>query len=279
MSDGEQSGGGGHGKVGIGAAILAALAGVGKFADDCGRAGATAAHFGDDAARGASRFGGVADDVGRAGLHAGDDALRAGRGAAVLEGAAHVPLGEGRLVNVVDDVAPGAGRSVEEALVEVGKEVTFEVVTFDFPEAEGGDDTTAPPTRVLSPRVLSGTFSTEMPKAGELVVVTGQAGDDGTMAFGGERLTDAEVHGRCAKAGARCVVVSCKSPSCGSLASGIGRMAVTRVSPTASFDKRYAQLSYAVLERAADFQDMQVSRVEAKADKIVRSFSKGIEKR
>jgi hypothetical protein len=270
MSD-DQGGGGGHGKLGIGAAILAALAGVGKFADDCGRAGATAAHFGDDAARGA-RFGGIADDVGRA-------------GAVGLEAGAHVPLGEGRLVNVVDDVAPGAGRSVEEAVVEVGKDVTFEVVTFDFPDepepqAAEGDPAGKVPSLARPPRVLSGSLAAELPKAGELVVVTGRADDQGTIAFGSERLNDAEIHARCAQAGARCVVITCKAdPTCAPLVSGIGRIAVTRVSAEGSIDKRYAQLVYAALERGAKSDDIYVSRVEAKADKIVRSSFKRVQKR
>ncbi len=282
MSDGEESGGGGAGKLGIGAAILAVLAGVGRFADDCGRAGVKAASLGDDAARGA-RFGGVADDMGRAGLNAGDDALRAGRGGAVgLEAGAHVPLGEGRLVNVVDDVAPGAGRSVEESLVEVGKDVTFEVVTFDLPdgpELPEGDDANVPPMP-RTPRVLSGSLAAELPKAGELVVVTGRADDQGRIAFGSERLNDAEIHARCAQEGARCVVVTCKvDPTCAPLVSGIGRMAVTRVSPNGSIDKRYAQLVYAALEQGTKHEDIRVSRVEAKADKIVRSSVSRVQKR
>ncbi len=289
MSDSE--GGGGH-KVGIVAAIVAALGGIGKFADDCGRAAhvGSVANVGDDALRGAGRLGGVGDDVGRAGLNAGDDALRAGGLPGALEAGAHVRLGEGPLAKVADDVAPGMGSSVEEALLETGVNITMEVASFDLPDGEQleGAALALPPSKpVVNDTDRNAVHAQAFQRAavpGALIVLAGEADAAGAIQFGEARLGDGPIHVKCAEAGARCLILRCDpkiDPICLSVASGIGRMAASRVATSGSLDQRYAQLTYAAQDQRAKTGAVAVhiSRIEAKADKIVRSSLSSIERR
>ncbi len=289
----ESQQGGGH-KAGLLAGLLAVLGGAGKLADDCGRVakvGGAATHVGDDALRGAGRLGGVGDDVGRAGALAADDALRAGsRAPVVLEAGSPVRLGEGALAKVADDAAPGAGHSVEEALVDTGMDLSLEVISVDLPDE--GEDL---PSRAVSgstPAVVTtdgpGHYAEFLRSAvpGALVVVVGQADADGKIALGASRLDDAAIHHRCAEREARCVVLgSTCSPAasrgCLALAKEMARMSAARVTDEGSIAERHAQLVYALLDTRAKTRalDVTISRVDPKADKVVRTRLSSVETR
>ncbi len=281
MSD-EESGGIGK-KAGL-AGLLAGLAGIGGLADDCGRAAMVGraasgpASLGDAAARAARLGGGLGDDAARFGAGMGDDVARGGRLPAGLGAAQEVRVGEGALARVVDDAAPGAGRSVEEALLEAGADLTSAVVAWDAPaprvDAEAA--ASAPAAAVIVGAAVSRAELDARATAGALLVVVGEEAADGTFDLSGERVTDVQAHGRCAERGARCVVLTCApdaAPACAALGAGMGRKALARTSPGRAPAARYADVVYALLEERARLgrRDLTVSRAAGAGDQVVRS--------
>lgn len=275
MADGDE-GGAGH-KLGIGAAILAAVGGLARM-DDCGRAALKTTALGDDVARGGVRLG---DDVARGGLGVGDDVSRAARGAHP-DGVVARAVGLPPATHVVDDVAPGAGGSIEEALGELGLDLALEVVSIEVPD--GGDavdpaeaDARATPVPVLAAATWEGAAAElEAAAPGSVVAIVGATRADGTFALGTERVTDLEVHARCHARGVRCVVATCPEGGdggCVSLAAGMGRKAAAVVPATGGATVRSVRLVDALLrERAAlRAHDVAISRLDADGGKVVRS--------
>jgi hypothetical protein len=290
VSEAEEGGGGQ--KLGIVALIVGALGGMAKFADDCGRAakvGGSATQFGDDALRGAGRVGGIGDDVGRTGVNLSDDALHAGKVPIALEAGSPVRLGEGALAKVADDAAPGAGKSVEEALTETGVNLSLEVVDWEL--ADEGPDLDQRAGAPVQPVVIVTTDNPAHHRAflqaalpGALIVIAGKADGDGAIVFGTERIADGEIHRRCAEREARCAVLTCAADAeqaCLALAAGIGRSSAARVSRAGAPGARYAELVYGLLDQRAKSRagDVGISRVDVRGDKIVRTKLGSAERR
>ncbi len=282
MSDDElpaPNGGDGAGtKVGIAAGLLAALGGLARFADDCGRVGL---HAADDIGRAGKPAAGLVDDAARP-AHLVDDAARTpgmlddvARPAAALDDASP-------LAKVAGDPPPGSGESWEELLVDAGSNVAFELAEFSLPEEESVF--AAEPA--VAGRVVVTDGNPAHPKEldealapGLVTIVVGSKASDGRLQFGSRRVTDADVHASCWAAGARCVVLTCDSKthaSCGSLAAGMGRIALAKLSPDVALDRRNAAVGKSLLTQRERISAhyIQISRSSATAGKLVRSGAK-----
>ena len=266
--------------MGLAAGLFAALAGLARFADDCGRVGVGAA---DDIARAGKPVGFVDDAAKPARLL--DDAAKsphllddvAKPGAAALFDDAASPLSK-----VAGDPPPGSGQSWEELLVDAGANLVFELAEYELPKEDSVFANEVPtPGRVVvtdgNPGHRKELLETLGP--GLVIVVVGNQAADGRLQFGDRRVTDADVHAICHAAGARCVVLTCDArehPSCGSLAAGMGRMALDKLSPKMPLDQRNATLGKVLLMQRERISTryITISRSSATAGKLVRSSAR-----
>ena len=230
------------------------------------------------------RSGGVVDDALRLGrngkgLGLGDDVLRSGR-LPVWQLGDEVSLGQGRLAKVSGEVAPGAGHSVEEALVDIGVDIALEVVGFDDgfdPQGDSWDDGSRESSD--RPVVVALTDPDRDEKLwrnaqpGALIVVAGERSSADTITLSKTPQTDSQIHHQCMDAGARCVLVTCApGDGCSPLANGISRMAAAKVADGGTLSARHAQLVYSIVRQQARVRanDITVSRSSANEAKIVR---------
>lgn len=230
-----------------GLGLMALLGGLAKHADDCGRVGARAAYpvagLGDDAARGLGRgapgLGKGAPGLGAPGLGKGAPGL--GRPVVPVGGLGDdvARAGDGFTPHLEAGRAAEAGAELEEALIEAGAEIAIELGSY---AVDVGDDVEPPPPRpvyVGMPKLLSLDLSrasmgleSHAPAYAEVrtssslqparvldqlaqlqrlyspVVVLGRMAGEG-LRLGDERLSVAQVLGRCAHSGVACVVLAC----------------------------------------------------------------------
>lgn len=277
-------------KGGIVAIILAAFGGLAKLGDDCGRAAVGVAEVGDDVVRSGSKLGGLGDDVARGGSKLGglgDDALRGGSklGGVAADGTHGLRLGEGPLANVVDDVAPGAGTSIEETLAEHGADIAIEVLG-----NVGPADDDEPPARSAAPSLTRAGAAVpvivtednpahvddvEGALTSGLAVIVGRADARGEVQWGEHRGPELHVHQRCASVGLRCVVLTCRhdaAPDCIALAARLGRTAAAHASDAGPKRRQTAVLARLLQDRdvVAGGNEVAVSRGSG-GGKVVRS--------
>jgi len=240
LSEDEQSG---TKKTGPFAAAIAALGMlIARGADDCARIGAKGASLADDGLRGAGKIGSLADDGLRGGAKVGalaDDGLRGGGKIGALAGEGlHGPRGlPGGLVE--DAVSAGAKAEGHTGdLVELGIDVTTEVLSYADDGDDGDDDAPAPgivgTNPAFSPEaILRARSSTSAPElspadiadplgwlrahlfknpAGILLHERTSTDASEGLSFvlpNGKTLTDAAIHQACFRAGQHCVVLAC----------------------------------------------------------------------